>query len=147
MSYELFDSVLILVSCLESESALLSLQALDFDLFIDVASVLTSAWHGRRHSSCLLLARKLLLRATVFDIDGESLRRQEAEPLKGLRVKTDLSEGVVPIRNAEVHDHEAEVVCECVGDEEPLAREILEPDLRLCISVLEDQRKTTVFDF
>jgi len=30
-----------------------------------------------------------------------------------------------------VHDHQSEVISECIGDEIPLAREVLEPDLRL----------------
>ena len=42
--------------------------------------------------------------------------------MKCLRVQADLGEGVVPVRQAKVHDHQAEVVSEGIGYEEPLAR-------------------------
>ena len=45
-----------------------------------------------------------------------------------------------------MHNHESEVVCESVGDEEPLTREILEPDLRLSLWVFENESQTTVLD-
>jgi len=45
-----------------------------------------------------------------------------------------------------VHDHQSEVVSEGVRDEEPLAGQVLEPDLRLSVRILEDQRKATVLN-
>ena len=46
-----------------------------------------------------------------------------------------------------MHDHEAEVVGEGVSDEEPLARVVLEPDLRLAHAsfVKESQAATLHF--
>ena len=81
----------------------------------------------------------------IFDVDRESLRRQEPKPLQSLWVQTHLRKRVVPVGEPEVHDHEAEVVSECVRDEEPLARQILEPYLRLCSLVVPvDQREAPV---
>lgn len=65
--------------------------------------------------------------------------------MQSLRVEANLREGVVPVRDAQVHDHQSEVVREGVGDEEPLAGEILEPNLRLGVRVLENQGQTSVF--
>lgn len=39
------------------------------------------------------------------------------------------------MRNAQVHDHEPEVVSEGVRDEEPVTGEVLEPDLRLWLGI------------
>ena len=52
----------------------------------------------------------------------------------------------MPIWKTQVHNHESEVVCESVGDEEPLTREILGPDLRLSLWVFENESQTTVLD-
>jgi len=46
-----------------------------------------------------------------------------------------------------VHDHESEVVGERVRDKEPLARQVLEPNLGLSLRVLEDQGEAAVFHF
>ena len=67
----------------------------------------------------------------VFHIDSKPFRGQEPEPLQSLGVQTNFSERIVPVRKAQVHDHQSEVISECIGDEIPLAREVLEPDLRL----------------
>ena len=47
----------------------------------------------------------------------------------GLWGKTNVGEGVVPVREAEVGDHDAEVVEEGVTQEVPLERSIEEPDV------------------
>lgn len=49
--------------------------------------------------------------------------------------------------NAQVHDHESEVVGEGVGDEEPFAAEVLEPNLRfrLVVFALVDEGEAAVF--
>ena len=76
-----------------------------------------------------LLIGKLGLLPSVLDVDSESLGREEAEPLNGLMVHANLSERIVPIGQAKVHDHQPEVISECTRYEEPLTRVILEPYL------------------
>ena len=50
----------------------------------------------------------------------------------------------MPVRQAQVHDHESEVVCERVSNEKPATREVLEPDLRLGCWRLEDESEASV---
>ena len=84
----------------------------------------------------------------VLHVDCESLGRQESEPLQGLRVKANFSEGIVPVGQAEMHNHQPKVVRECVGDKVPLAGQVLEPDLGLDgLAALVDKSKSAVFDF
>ena len=45
-----------------------------------------------------------------------------------------------------MHDHQAEVVSERVGNKEPLARIVLEPDLRLDCLILVDESHSTILD-
>lgn len=66
-----------------------------------------------------LLLREVLLVLAVLDVDGQTLRGQEPEPLQGLRVQTHLGEGVLPVGETQVHDHQTEVVCEGVRYEKP----------------------------
>ena len=51
--------------------------------------------------------------------------------MEGLWVEADLRKRIVPVRQTQVHDHQAEVVSESIRDEKPLAGQVLEPDLRL----------------
>lgn len=53
----------------------------------------------------------------------------------------------MPVGKTQVHDHESEVVSEGVCNEEPLARQVLKPNLGLSLRVLEDQSKAAVFHF
>lgn len=53
----------------------------------------------------------------------------------------------MPVGKAKVHDHQSEVVCESVSDEEPLAGEVLEPDLWLRVRRLVDESETPILDF
>lgn len=86
---------------------------------------------------------------SVFDVDGESFRGQKSEPLKCLLVQSCIGEGILPMRDAKVHNHQSEVVCESVRYEEPLARKVLEPNLgfRLVVSSLVDESQTAAFHF
>lgn len=53
----------------------------------------------------------------------------------------------MPVGQAQVHDHESEVVSKRICDEEPFARKILEPYLRLCGFVVSVyQCESSVFD-
>ena len=52
----------------------------------------------------LLLSQVFLIFA-IFNVNRKSLRRQEPEPLQGLRVKPDLCEGILPMRQPKMHDH------------------------------------------
>ena len=92
----------------------------------------------------LLLIGKLGLLPSILDIDSESLGREEAEPLNGLMVHANLSERIVPIGQAKVHDHQPEVVSKSIGDEEPTSRQVLEPYLWLCIIVFVDHGKAPI---
>ena len=58
--------------------------------------------------------------------------------MEGLWVEADLRKRIVPVRQTQVHDHQAEVVGERVGNEEPMARVVLEPDLGFDRLVLVD---------
>ena len=60
--------------------------------------------------------------------------------MEGLWVEADLRKRIVPVRQTQVHDHQAEVVSESIRDEKPLAGQVLEPDLRLGLLRLEDKR-------
>ena len=62
-------------------------------------------------------------------------------------VKSNLCEGVVPVRDAKVHNHKPEVISEGISDEEPLAGEVLEPNLGFALWVSVDQSKSSIFDF
>ena len=80
--------------------------------------------------------RESFLTSAIFNVNGETLRRQESEPLKGLLVKTSVRERILPVGYAQVHYHQSEVVSKCIGNKEPVAREVLKPDLRLLLTVL-----------
>lgn len=94
----------------------------------------------------MALLSELLLRTSVLYVDCETLRDQEAEPVKRLRVETCLGECVLPVRDTQVHDHEPEVVREGVGDIEPVAREVLEPYLWFLIGASVHESKTSIFN-
>ena len=66
-----------------------------------------------------LFLGKVLLVLTILDVNGETFRGQEPEPLQGLRVQAYLGEGVLPVGETQVHDHQAEIVCESVRYEKP----------------------------
>lgn len=50
------------------------------------------------------------------------------------------------MRQAEMHNHQTEVVGECVCNEEPATRKVLEPDLWLVIVASVHQSKSTILD-
>ena len=52
---------------------------------------------------------------------------------------------IMPVRQAQVHDHKSEVVRERVSNEKPAAGEVLEPYLRLGCWRLEDESEASVF--
>ena len=136
---ELLDDVIAVAAfSLELHPSLLPPESFDLDLAGGVAS-----GRGLRHLANLILVKfflgEILLVLPVFNINGESLGGQEPEPLQRLRVKPDLGEGVLPVGEAQVHDHQPEVVREGVRDEEPRARQVLEPDLRL-VNVATEQK-------
>ena len=60
--------------------------------------------------------------------------------MEGLWVESDLRKRIVPVRQAQMHNHQAEVVSEGIRDEKPLAGQVLEPDLRLGLLRLKDKR-------
>ena len=62
-------------------------------------------------------------------------------------VEAHLRERIVPIRQAQVHNHQSEVIGEGIRDEKPLARKVLEPDLWLGSLCLVDQGQSPIFDF
>jgi hypothetical protein len=68
-----------------------------------------------------LFLGEVLLVLTILDVNGEALGGQEPEPLQGLRVQTYLGEGVLPVGETQVHDHQTEIVCESVRYEKPRA--------------------------
>lgn len=51
-------------------------------------------------SHTFLFLDEVLLRASILDVDLETLRTQETEPLQGLGVETNLRESVLPVRKA-----------------------------------------------
>lgn len=83
----------------------------------------------------------------VLNVDCEPLWGQEAEPLQGLRVQPNLGEGILPVGQTQVHDHQTEVVGESVRDEEPRAGEVLEPDLRLVHIASVHQGESAILHF
>ena len=91
-----------------------------------------------------LSASEILLTPPILYIDCQALGGQKAEPLERLWVQADLGERVVPVGQTQVHDHQAEVVGERVGNEEPLARVVLEPDLGFDRLVLVDEGHSAV---
>ena len=58
---------------------------------------------------------QVLLVLSVLDVYRQSLWNEESEPVHGLRIETSFGESVLPVGDAQVHDHQAEVVCETVG--------------------------------
>lgn len=66
-----------------------------------------------------LFLSEVLLVLTILDINSEAFWGQEPEPLQGLGVQTYLGEGVLPVRETQVHDHQTEIVCESVRYEKP----------------------------
>jgi len=72
----------------------------------------------------------LFLRLSELHINSQSLWRQESEPLESYGRKSSCCEGVLPMRETQMHNHQAEVVCKGVCYEIPVAAQILEPDLR-----------------
>lgn len=123
LSIELLDHCLIVTFCLELHSSSFSLQAFNFYLIILKLELVVL------FVVSILLAVQELFVLSVFDVDGQSFWRKESEPLHGLWVEAYLGEGVLPVWDTQVHDHQSEVVSERVGDEEPVAAEILEPNL------------------
>ena len=129
---------------LELHPSLLPPESFDLDLSGRVAGGC-----GLRHLADLILVElflgEVLLVLPVLDVDGQSLRRQEPEPLQRLRVQAHLGEGVLPVRQPQVHDHQPEVVREGVRYEEPRAGQVLEPDLRLVYVSAVHQRQSPIF--
>lgn len=140
---ELLDDALVVGLRLLLHSSPLSLEALDFYLVICEFVVLI-LFHAT--GLAVPLAVEVLQVLPIFDVNSESLGYQESEPLKSLRVETNLGKRVLPVGNAEVHNHQSEIVGEGVGDEEPLAGEVLEPDLRLRGGASVHQGESTVLD-
>lgn len=66
--------------------------------------------------------------------------------MQGLGIKTNLGEGILPVREAQVHYHQPEVVREGVRDEEPRTGEVLEPELGLVRVASVHQGKPTILD-
>ena len=128
----------------ELHPSLLPPESLDLDLAGRVASR-CGLWHLADLILVELFLGEVLLVLPVLDVDGEALGGQEPEPLQRLRVEADLREGVLPVRQAQVHDHQPEVVREGVRDEEPRAGQVLEPDLRLVDVTAEQKSQPTVF--
>ena len=126
MRDRLQDAVAVTLRVMNSSP--LSLEALDFYLVICEFVVLI-LFHATRLA--VPLAVEVLQVLPIFDVDRQSLGYQESEPLKSLRVETNLGERILPVGDAKVHNHQSEIVGERVGDEEPLAGEVLEPDLWL----------------
>jgi len=99
LSDKLFDRIFILVLGFESHSTLFAFEAFNLNFFINIVSTLTScAWNGSNLGSRIFLPGELFLRTPILNIDRQALRRQETEPLECLRVKTNLSKGIVPVR-------------------------------------------------
>lgn len=138
---ELFNKSFLVVPSLHTETALLTLKALELDL------VLQESVCRRAATAVVVVALcKSLLVAAVLNVDGETLGRQETEPLQSLLIKAGVREGVLPMGNAQVHDHETEIVREGVRKEEPSAAQVLEPDLGLALVILSlvDQSQATI---
>ena len=83
----------------------------------------------------------------VFNIYRQSLRDQKPKPLQSLRVEASFGESVLPVRDTQVHNHQSEVIGKGVCEEKPVAREVLEPDLRLCVSAFVDYCEPSIFHF
>ena len=64
-----------------------------------------------------------------------------------MRIQTNLSECIVPVWNPKMHNHQSEVIGEGVRYEEPLAREILEPNLRFPLRLPVDEGQPSVPNF
>jgi hypothetical protein len=61
------------------------------------------------------------LSPTILNINSQSFWNQKAEPVEGLWIETSLGEGVLPVWNTKVHDHEPEVIREGITDIKPMA--------------------------
>ena len=99
---------------------------------------------------CCSSSAQEFLTPAILNVNGETLRRQKSEPLKCLLVETGVRECVLPVRYAQVHYHESKVVGKCICNKEPVAGEILEPDLRLLLTVLAfsvDKRQSPTLAF
>lgn len=140
---EFLDNAFVLILSFQLHSALLALRSLQLELLLQ-KSVRDGSGVGT--ISLFLLCDHSLV-SSVLDVDSETLGRQETEPLEGLLVEARIGEHILPQRDSQVHDHQAEVVSESVGDEVPTAGEILKPDLWLALGVFArihvDQSETT----
>lgn len=90
----------------------------------------------RLRVGAIALVWQLLLIPPVLNINSKSLGREEPKPLQRLLIQARIRERILPQRDAQMHNHESEVVSERVGYEKPLARAILEPDLWFWLAVL-----------
>lgn len=135
---ELLDHCLVAALGFEAHASPLPLQALNFDLIVSKLVL-----RVRLDVRCLFL-RHHFEELPVFNVDGEPLWDEEAEPLQRLLVEPTVGKGVLPVRDTEVHDHDAEVVREGVGDVIPLAGEVLEPNLRFLLGPFEQKSDAAV---
>ena len=72
--------------------------------------------------------------ASILQVDCKTFGRQKAEPLQCLLVESCVCKSVLPLRYAQVHNHEAEVVSKGVCYEEPVARKVLKPNLGFALT-------------
>ena len=128
MSTELFNDCFIVSLGLQFHSSPLSFKPLNLDLLV---SNLKLIWLLILVPLVAVLPVHHLLVSAVLHVDGEALGGQEAEPLERLWIKTYLSKRVLPAWDAQVHDHQPEVVGKAVGHVKPVTAEVLEPDLGL----------------
>jgi len=90
----------------------------------------------RLRVGAIALAWQLLLIPPILNINSKSLGREESKPLQRLLIQARIRECILPQRDAQMHDHQSKVVSERVSDKKPLARAVLEPDLRFWLAVL-----------
>lgn len=133
LSAKFLNNLVVRVFSLHFHSSLFAFCTFEFDFILQKFVALGKL---RLRIGAVALAWQLLLIPPILNINSKSLGREEPKPLQRLLIQARIRECILPQRNAQMHDHESEVVGERVSDEKPLARAVLEPDLRFWLAVL-----------
>jgi len=144
LSVEFLNHGLVISLSFKLHPSSLSLKSFNFNLIILKFELIlfVAAW---ALVSVFLSIQKLFI-LSVFDINGQSFRCEESEPLKSWWVKSYLCEGILPVWDAQVHNHQSEIVRKWICNEKPVATQILEPNLWFWMTASEQNGQSSIFD-